>query len=620
MVKGVVRQSRIGSDVASVLPAVLQGSGGVTITRSGNVTTIGYNFDSTEIAAEISDLTDAFNNLQTTSILTYGAIADGDLAGNGTDNASMIQAAENYMASLGGGVLIFPAGVYVVGTFIRKRDKVRWLGVPGATVLIVASGVDTSVVRYDLITDVLSDLNVSGIIFDGNQANAPLVTAWSVFNVQGVTHGHISDCVFRNGSGYGYAAQGETLDDCQQNLLIERCEFSGNGIGVGGDTFDGFDMKYGVNVTLLTCNAHDNYDTGINPRGVNISLIDCECYNNGLGCQIQVFPGLPTVAQITGGSYHNNSIAGIKLAASTIVDDPPIKVEVHGAKVYANAAGYVITDAAAGTGNFAIIGGSVHENDSHGFAIDGTLETIEIVGTCIRDNGGSGIKLDAEATMLRLVGVVSTGNANYGLREDAVTTTVNAIGCDFSGNTQGNTGPSNNQGSGSVLIAADTVSGASVLDFVLAPYSSKYRCLKIILTNVQPSADGAALLMRTSTDGGNTFDSGASDYSWAWLQIYTDATVIYKDWNNADTSIQTGVAGIGNASNESSYIEITLPSFTSAALYKLIQMEGIGLDTGSLPFRFIGSGVRAAAADVDAVEFLMDSGTFSADYALYGVS
>ncbi len=49
----VSRQSRIGGSTASVLPAVLAGSGGITIERSGNVTTIGFDLGSTELEAEL---------------------------------------------------------------------------------------------------------------------------------------------------------------------------------------------------------------------------------------------------------------------------------------------------------------------------------------------------------------------------------------------------------------------------------------------------------------------------------------------------------------------------------------------------------------------------------------
>lgn len=107
MVKGVVRQSRIGSSVASVLPATLQGSGGITIERSGNITTIGFdssaidfNFDSLlagEISADSLTIT-ASNvgnhqgeNIAPFTIVSTPVGANGTVDGLGTDHGEEIQ-------------------------------------------------------------------------------------------------------------------------------------------------------------------------------------------------------------------------------------------------------------------------------------------------------------------------------------------------------------------------------------------------------------------------------------------------------------------------------------------------------------------------------------------------
>lgn len=58
------------------------------------------------------------------NVKDFGAVGDGT-----TNDATAIQAGENYLASVGGGTLYFPPGLYAIGTTITKRaSNVLWTG------------------------------------------------------------------------------------------------------------------------------------------------------------------------------------------------------------------------------------------------------------------------------------------------------------------------------------------------------------------------------------------------------------------------------------------------------------------------------------------------------------
>lgn len=587
---------------------------------------------------------DAQMALQAFNVKDFGAKGDGDLNGIGTDDTSAIQTAENALAG-NGGVLFFPPGIYVVkgdtsapapihNGAIIKRDKVRWIGVPGASILIAKNGTDTRVVVHPDQTTHFAACDIYGMIFDGNVANAPSVHVSSVFEVWPLDSGHFSDVVFRNGSGYGCSFQGFTAPYISNDCLFERCVFSGNGSGNAGDVFDGFDAKKISNFTFVECISHDNHEHGFDCRGLNIAFINCEAYNmiadlgvggDGIALQVlQVSDGggpYATNASIIGGSFHDNAGQGIRLLAGTEATDDPCRVVVVGADVYNNGSqGLFLTDNGVGsTGNFILESCNVHDNTLNGVSIEGAQKAVQIIGGRYENNGDSGIRVGTNAGNVRIVGAVSTNNAVYGLKENTPTvTTVNAIGCDFSGNAAGNTGPSDNQGSGSVLISSGSGT-VSNLDFKLAPYLSKYRELKIILTNVQPSVNNATLRLRTSTNNGSTYDSGAGNYAWSWNLIYPDATTSYLGHNASDTSISTGLQ-ISNDPNSSARAEITIPNLTNGGIvYQIIEIDGLAVDGVPLVGRVTASGQRTAAVAVNAVRFFMDSGAMGVTWAFYGV-
>lgn len=172
------------------------------------------------------------------------------------------------------------------------------------------------------------------------------------------------------------------------------------------------------------------------------------------------------------------------------------------------------------------------------------------------------------------------------------------------------------------LLTSGTVAAAATLDIVLTAYTS-YRAIKIVLTNFLPATDTVELWMRTSTDGGSSYNAGASEYMHASAQVYADATTLYPlGQSSGDTKIVlseaiSNVAGEGGVCGE---VKIYGQSKTSGYVWASFDLVNVESGSATELMRAFGGGARLASADVDAVRFLFSSGNItSGDYAVYGL-
>lgn len=173
------------------------------------------------------------------------------------------------------------------------------------------------------------------------------------------------------------------------------------------------------------------------------------------------------------------------------------------------------------------------------------------------------------------------------------------------------------------LLTSGSVSSAAQLDVVLTNFTG-YRAILFVLTNFLPANDDVELRMRTSTDGGSSFASGASDYAWQ-VAINTAGVGGAFQGDGADSFISlVGIPsagnGVGNASAEGINSEILLWKPTNTAQHGRVSFQSTWGNTTTAHIGCTGSGVRGAAQDTDAVRFLFESGNISSgDYAVYGL-
>lgn len=172
------------------------------------------------------------------------------------------------------------------------------------------------------------------------------------------------------------------------------------------------------------------------------------------------------------------------------------------------------------------------------------------------------------------------------------------------------------------LLNSGTVSAAATLDIVLTAYTA-YRGLKLIFYNFVPATDDVAMWLRFSTDGGSSYDAGASNYNWSSSRIVPASGIAA---GAADTEIQltqteAGTNNISNVTAEggiSGWIEImgqTETGIRTSCLWEC-QYWNAG---ATAAFWVAGAGRRATAQDTDALRLLFSSGNIaSGKWALYG--
>ena len=161
---------------------------------------------------------------------------------------------------------------------------------------------------------------------------------------------------------------------------------------------------------------------------------------------------------------------------------------------------------------------------------------------------------------------------------------------------------------GLALLTSGTVSAAAALDIPLTAYTA-YEGFLFVLREFIPATDNTALWIRFSTDGGSSFDAGASDYTARGPEVAPTTA--------AQISI---LITLGNGAAEGMDTEVRiLNAGTAAQKTRLFSLSsGYRADDGSP----IGTNVyayRNTAQDTDAVRFLFSSGNIaSGKYAVYG--
>ena len=169
-----------------------------------------------------------------------------------------------------------------------------------------------------------------------------------------------------------------------------------------------------------------------------------------------------------------------------------------------------------------------------------------------------------------------------------------------------------------VLLATKTASASASLVFTELN-NATYSVYEIELTNVKPATDGVSLYMRTSTNAGSSYDSGAADYAWGLTG--TSAGSATQGASTGDVAIAMNtVVTVGNGANEYGVSgRMTLRS-APAAVYTTTDGHVTYWNTAGALVQVAVGGARLSAADVDAVQFLFSSGNIaSGSIRLYGI-
>ena len=163
-------------------------------------------------------------------------------------------------------------------------------------------------------------------------------------------------------------------------------------------------------------------------------------------------------------------------------------------------------------------------------------------------------------------------------------------------------------GGGTKLITRYTPSAASSVD-ITGFDETLYDGYEIRINNLKPVDDGVSLYIRTSTDGGSTFDSGAGNYGYTFKSTNSTGS----DANSVSTgTTQLGINSttIGNATGE--YISGVVQLFRpDEAVNTMVDFRGGHFDTGGSFHHLRGVGFRLSNADVDALTLFFSTGNIA---------
>ena len=167
-------------------------------------------------------------------------------------------------------------------------------------------------------------------------------------------------------------------------------------------------------------------------------------------------------------------------------------------------------------------------------------------------------------------------------------------------------------------VTADDDSTVAVTGF----NNSTYKDYIIRFRSIVPATDGGVIFhMKTSTDGGSSYDPGSSNYSWINARGHHSGSGIHTANSSGDTETELTAGSLGSDTAESlsGWIEVlNAPDGTNYSHLQGLLVLADHNATTSTQFWFSAS--RNTAADIDAVQFYFASGNVeSGDFVLYGI-
>lgn len=175
---------------------------------------------------------------------------------------------------------------------------------------------------------------------------------------------------------------------------------------------------------------------------------------------------------------------------------------------------------------------------------------------------------------------------------------------------------------GLVRLASGTVSAAATLDLVLSAYTA-YRGLLFKFSAFVPATDSVSFQARVSSDGGASYNAGATDYRYTSFGSFDDSATTTSATRSTGGSTITMTNGtVGNvASSEGIEGFVWLLNQTATGRHSRLHWDINAILENGVAHRCSGVGRRQTSQDTDAIRFLFSSGNIaSGNYAVYGLS
>tara|TARA_R110000803_G_scaffold86042_1_gene152442 strand:- start:1162 stop:1887 length:726 start_codon:yes stop_codon:yes gene_type:complete len=167
------------------------------------------------------------------------------------------------------------------------------------------------------------------------------------------------------------------------------------------------------------------------------------------------------------------------------------------------------------------------------------------------------------------------------------------------------------------FISSTDISSVASVDMTGLDASS-YDAYCLVLSNILPATHGASIAIRTSTDGGSNYDSGASDYEHTAIRSSASVASIQ---DTDDTMIKISSIGIGTGAGAEGFCGFVYIYGPHITKHTFVSFQGIFADNGGVVHCTSGGGRRESSADVDAVQLLANTGNLaSGTVNLFGIS
>lgn len=173
---------------------------------------------------------------------------------------------------------------------------------------------------------------------------------------------------------------------------------------------------------------------------------------------------------------------------------------------------------------------------------------------------------------------------------------------------------------GWVPIKSVTAANVSAVTFVNGSggvvFDSTYRAYAVVYSSVIPATDNISFMLRTSTNAGSSYDSGASDYVGSGFTSINGGAITAVGGNNSRILLNTN-AGNNTGENAAGVIYIFNPSAVAKCL---VMVDCVTADQAGTCTIDKTTYIRNTAADVDAIQLAFITGNITSGYfTLYGL-
>lgn len=154
---------------------------------------------------------------------------------------------------------------------------------------------------------------------------------------------------------------------------------------------------------------------------------------------------------------------------------------------------------------------------------------------------------------------------------------------------------------------------------ITSKITSEFDTYFIEIQDLIPATDNTSLWLRTSTNNGTSWDTGASDYSYVITAVGSASATTFVTNAATDNAVVVSPA-LGNAAGRSFDSTVKLYNPLNSSLYTNIRADNIYTATNGQIALATASGRRTSAAAVNAIQFLMSSGNIASGIVrVYGL-